>query len=139
MVSMKRFYEPNLMTCLKSGCFLFAISLIIIATAFWSRWVLLTGVIGIMAFALIMGRSLARAGLDAMLVKLSQFHRLKGAALIGVAILFEGVLFVFAVPITIAAFDNINIEFVRLASLAAATAFLPLSVSILATMVREPV
>ena len=109
----------------------------VIATAFWSQWTLLTGIIGIVAIALLMGHSLARAGLDAMLVKLSQFNRFKAIMLIGLTILFQGVLFVFAIPITITIFDGASIEFVRLTSLMAAIAFLPFFAYILASLILK--
>ena len=131
---MKRFFEPNLMTCFKSGLFLFAAALAIIAAAYWSTLVLLTGIIAITAFAFIFGRSLAYAGLDTMLVKLSQFNRIKAVMMIALGIFVEMVLFVFAVPILVSLNDSLDIDLVRLISLAASVTFLPFTIVLVASL-----
>ena len=122
---MKRFYEPNLMTCFKSGSFLFLVALAIIVTAFWSQTVFLTGMITIILLALVFGRTLAAAGLDAMLVRLSPFSKRKALFLLGVSILFAFFAFVIIVPLMISLFGTLSIQFVRLSALAAATCYLP--------------
>lgn len=133
-IPMKRFFEPNLMTCFNSGLFLFAAALAIIAAAYWSTLVLLTGIIAITAFAFIFGRSLAYAGLDTMLVKLSQFSRLKASSVIVLGIFVEMVLFVFAVPILVSLIDTLDIDLVRLISLAASVTFLPFTIVLVASL-----
>ncbi len=93
VVSMKRFYEPTLWTAIRSSSFIALALCAIVATAQMSDWVLLTGVAAIAIIAFVWGRSLTRAGMDAMMVRLSQFGRMRQMIILALATLICGCLF----------------------------------------------
>ena len=128
VANMERFYEPNMITCLKSGSLLFTAALVPTAIAYLADWLLLTGVAVIGTGALLISHNLACAGFNAMLVHLNQHSQLKALSCTFVAIVLNAVAFL---ALTIAGVNlESDVNLVRLIALFAAIAFLPLTVLI---------
>lgn len=124
--SMKRFYEPTVINCLKSGTLLFMAVLLPTATGYFANWFLLTGVVALSAGTLLFSRSLARVGVDAMLVHLSQFNRAVAFLIILSALALHALALVGVTIIAVRL--EMDISLVRTLASFALIAFLPVTI-----------
>ncbi len=126
---MERFYLSSISTCLKSGALLFVAGVLIVLAIRAAEWTVIGGVAAISVGAIVYGRSLARAGFDAMLVRLSQYSKAKALMVMLGAIMLNGLAYVTLVAIGFAGLD-LSLDLARILALIAAVAFLPTSVFI---------
>lgn len=96
-----------------------------------AEWTVVGGVITIVIGAVVYGRSLARAGLDAVLVRLSGTSRTKSFALISSAIALNTLGYIILTLFGFVGLD-VEVELARVLALIAAIAYLPASVLIVA-------
>jgi len=105
----------------------------IIVTEYLAEAELFTGVITLIICALVYGRSLARAGFDAMWVRLTQYSMARGFMFVlsGVGIEILLALIAIAAIASNLTYSDAAIDQMRLLSLAAIIAFLPFTVVLL--------
>lgn len=126
---MERFYLSSITTCVKSGALLFVAGVLIVLAIRAAEWTVIGGVVAISVGAIVYGRSLARAGFDAMLVRLSQYSKAKALMITFGAIILNSLAYVALVTIGFVGLD-LTLDLARILALIAAVAFLPMSVFI---------
>jgi hypothetical protein len=131
---MERFFLSSIGTCLKSGTLLFVAGILIVFALRLAEWTVVGGVITIAVGAVVYGRSLARAGFDAMLVRLSPFSRAKSVLLVFIAITFNAIGYVVLFAFGFVGLE-LDLDLARVLALIAAVAYLPASVLIATTLI----
>ena len=129
---MERFYQTSIKTCIKSGGLLFVAGILIVLAVWAAEWSVIGGVVAIVIGAVVYSRSLARAGFDAMLVRLSQYTRTKTLLVFSGALLLNGFGYT-ALSIIGYLGLGLALDLSRIIALIAAIAFLPMSVLIITT------
>jgi len=129
---MERFYLTSIKTCIKSGSLLFVAGVLIVVAVRAAEWSVIGGVVAIVVGAVVYGRSLARAGFDAVLVRLSQYSRTKSLLILLGALLLNGFGYI---ALSVIGYLGLGLELdlSRIIALIAAIVFLPMSVLIITT------
>jgi len=127
---MERFYLTSIKTCIKSGGLLFVAGILIVFAVRAAEWSVIGGVVAIVIGAIVYGRSLARAGFDALLVRLSQYSRTKSLLILLGALLLNGFGYI-ALSVIGYLGLGLALDLSRIIALIAAIVFLPMSVLII--------
>jgi len=129
---MERFYLTSIKTCIKSGGLLFVAGILIVVAVRAAEWSVIGGVVAIVVGAIVYGRSLARAGFDAVLVRLSQYSRTRSLLILLGALLLNGFGYI---ALSVIGYVGLGLELdlSRIMALIAAIVFLPMSVLIITT------
>ena len=129
---MERFYLTSIKTCIKSGCLLFVAGILIVLAVRAAEWSVIGGVVAIVIGAVVYGRSLARAGFDAALVRLSQYSRTRSLLILLGALLLNGFGYI-ALSVIGYLGLGLALDLSRIIALIAALVFLPMSLLIITT------